>query len=171
MTGEKLPPAASNRHILGQEALRCLALWDYLDNDSARNGVRALNFILDIDQKRTGESMIPARISGKFCCTKCTLALLRTVSVIKSENWENTLESGIQNITSTRDGKGRWRRFPYYYTLLTLTDCATPSAYDEMKYTSFHARKLINRYQDQSDLTSQFRRYILSCVLSESQSP
>jgi hypothetical protein len=170
MTGEKLPPAASNRHILGQEALRALALWNRLDTDNAQNGLHALNCILDINRKRTGEKITPVRFSGQFCCTKCTLALLRTVSAVKSLDWEKTLSGGIQSITATRDGKGRWNRLPYYYTLLTLSNCDVPSAKNELEYASSSALRLISRYQQKTDLASQFRLYLLTTALSTSRS-
>ncbi|MBD3233428.1 MAG: hypothetical protein GF315_06855 [candidate division Zixibacteria bacterium] len=34
-----------------------------------------------------------------------------------------------------RDGEGRWKRFPFYYTLLAINDINLPEAIDEMKYT------------------------------------
>jgi len=43
---------------------------------------------------------------------------------------------GLKALKKRRDGKGRWRNFPFYYTLLSLTEIDIPQPVDEMKYAA-----------------------------------
>jgi hypothetical protein len=52
-----------------------------------------------------------------------------------------------------RDGSKRWRRFPFYYTLLALSEINEGSAIEEMRYAApglermLKRRALGNRYE------------------------
>ncbi len=55
------------------------------------------------------------------------------------------LQNGMTVLKKYRDGTGRWRRFPFYYTLLALTEIDTPSARQEMQYAARVCERVLKR--------------------------
>jgi hypothetical protein len=41
---------------------------------------------------------------------------------------------GVRALRACRDGNGRWRSFPHYYTLLALSGFDYPQVRDELRY-------------------------------------
>jgi len=146
LTGERFSgrPALS-RHILGEEALRTVVLWNRSSDPAA---VKAL---------RGYEKIVNLSVDGTFCCYNCTIAFLRTLTVAKVGNWPETLDKGIDKIRKTRISNGRWHGFPFFYTLLALSEMDVPSAKDELQHASNAAKKLIKKYKQKDDRTSRFR--------------
>ena len=81
------------------------------------------------------------------------------ISVLNA-NSERILAAGIRTLKSLRDGKGRWKRFPFYYTLLILNEIELPAARKEMQYSAQACERLLKR-RTKKDRISQ-RRYILA---------
>ena len=48
---------------------------------------------------------------------------------------DRLLGAGMATPREHRDGKGRWRRFPFHYTLLTLLDLDREEVIAELRYT------------------------------------
>ena len=165
-TGEKLTSPASNKHILGEETLRTLVEWKRRSQPETKRAIKFLDRILDTDETGMGKKIKSARESGWFCCGKCTPAFLRTVNVVKSENWEKTLDQGIFKINSWRTPDGRWHRYPFYFTLFMLAEAESPHARTELIYAQPQAEKLIKRYQNKSDRSSRFRAHVLEASLN-----
>ncbi|MFW6041113.1 MAG: hypothetical protein ACOC85_04685 [Thermoplasmatota archaeon] len=153
ITGEKYDRTGGTDHILGQEALRTLILWGRGEEIETKKALTTLHVLLD--QKEDG---VTPTETGFFCCAKCSVSMLKTVSVVKTESWEKTLKEGILKISKNRDGEGRWKRYPFYYTLLTLSEIQSPEAIDELRYVSKKARSLLKRYKEPKDRESLFRR-------------
>jgi hypothetical protein len=156
-TGERIESAAL-RHILGEEALRTAILWNLRSSHEAKKAVTNFNQLLE-----RGEPC--AKSSGFYCCYKCTPAFLRTLTVVKPEKWEEILEKGVQNIKKERTSDGRWHGFPFFYTLLTLSEISLPSAKAELRHAGKIAQKLLKRYQ-KDDRTSCFRKLGLEAAQS-----
>lgn len=57
-------------------------------------------------------------------------------------NAEARLTEGLRTLKRRRDDSGKWRSFPFYYTLLALCDIDSPLAVEEMK----HAAGVCERY-------------------------
>jgi len=157
-TGERIYSAAL-RHILGEEALRTVIAWNLKASPVVEKAVNSFNQLL----VRGGDHC--AKESGFYCCHKCTPAFLRTLAVVKPDDWDKTLEKGIKNIKSKRLPNGRWHGFPFYYTLLTLSEIETPLARAELKHAGKTAEKLLKQYQN-NDRTSRFRRLGLEAALN-----
>jgi hypothetical protein len=137
-TGERLNTQAGTGHILGEESCRALILLD-----AHATGVREA-------LKRASEGMIgrlresqPA--PGWYCCGRCTSSYWRHLAVGGLENCESELESGMKVLKRHRDGAGRWNRFPFYYTLLALSEIDIESATDEMKYAAAGLERVLRR--------------------------
>lgn len=157
LTGEPIFSAAL-RHILGEEALRTIIVWDYGSLSTVKEARESFIDLL-------GRGDPPAKTSGFFCCHKCTPAFLRTLAVVKPDEWEATLQKGVENIRKKRTPDGRWHGFPFYYTLLTLSEMDIPSAKAELRYAGTIAKKLLNRYQEE-DRTSRFRKIGLEAAMT-----
>jgi hypothetical protein len=156
-TGERIGSAAL-RHILGEEALRMAILWNLRSSGVVKKAVNSFNQLLE-----RGKPC--AKSSGFYCCYRCTPAFLRTLTVVKPDNWKGILEKGIQNIKEERTPDCRWHGFPFFYTLWTLSEIDPPSAKAELKHASKAAQRLLERYQE-DDRISRFRRLGLEAALS-----
>jgi len=106
----------------------------------------------------------PGARSGHYCCYTCTTAFLRTLAVVKPSKWNEILEKGLERIRNKRVLNGRWHGYPFYYTLLTLSEIDTPSAREELKHARKIASKLLKRYK-RDDRVSRFRRLGLEAAL------
>jgi hypothetical protein len=153
-TGEKISSRVGVSHILGQESCRALIL---LNVKSA--GVKlALEKANAGFMERMKKYIMPKE--GTYCCATCSCALWRHLSAGGLENGERILAAGIRTLKSLRDGKGRWKRFPFYYTLLILNEIELPAARKEMQYSARACERLLKR-EMKKDKISQ-RRYILA---------
>lgn len=161
ITGEKFESTGGTDHILGQEALRALMLWGRGEEIETKRALKALYNLLDLEQDYG-----TPRESGYFCCAKCSVSMLKTVSVVKTESWEETVEEGVKKINQNRDEDGRWGKYPFYYTLLALSEIESDAAIDELKYAAEDAEKLLKRYEGKDDRKSIFRKIGLETALS-----
>jgi hypothetical protein len=165
-TGERVPKSASNRHVLGEEALRTSIHWKRRSKPEVKRAILTFERILDANKTGTGEIVPSARETGYFCCSQCNPAFLRSVNVVKSEGWEKTLETGMKRFKAARIDNGRWHRFHFFYTLLMLSELDIPAARRELKYARPAAEKLVSRYENKTDRTSKFRTYAIEAALS-----
>ena len=79
---------------------------------------------------------------GMYCCGLCSVAYWRHVMVGGLDRNEQRLAAGMEALRTHRTDDGRWRRFPFYYTLLALSELDLELALDEMRY----AAPLLERY-------------------------
>lgn len=155
LTGERFPGRnALTRHVLGEEALRAVILWNQKAHPTA---IKALDSF---------KEMMNGHPNGFYCCYNCTPAFLRTLSVLKLNGRDEILEKGIGNLRKARTSNGRWRGFPFYYTLLTLSDMDVPSAKDELRYVGKTAQKLVKKYENKDDRASRFRAIGLEAAIN-----
>ena len=154
LTGERKSTGAATRHILGEEALRTAIAWKLGSSLAVEEALKGFNEILEAGGR-----------SGSYCCYACTIAFLRTLAVVKPDGWDQILEKGIRRIKEARTANGRWRGFPFYYTLLALSDLETSSARDELIHAGRVAEKLLKRYT-RDDRVSRFRRVGLEDALN-----
>ncbi|UCG45650.1 MAG: hypothetical protein JSV58_02415 [Candidatus Bathyarchaeota archaeon] len=157
LTGEAVFSAAL-RHILGEEALRTVIAWNL---ESSSTVAKAKENFSNLFEK-AGDP--PAKTTGFFCCHQCTPAFMRTLTLVKPQGWEVTLEKSLENIRLKRTSDGRWRSFPFYYTLFTLSGIDMPSAKAELRHASTAAKKVIGRYLGQKRIP-RFRRIGLKASL------
>ena len=154
LTGERVSSVAATKHILSEEALRTMIVWSQESSGAVKRVLKGFNLFIE----RGGKS-------GNYCCYNCTVAFLRTLAVVKPNGWDQILERGLNGIRKARTDDGRWHGFPFYYTLLTLSEMDTPSARAELKYASKTAERLIERYRG-DDRTSRFRKLALEATLN-----
>ena len=153
LTGERMRSDAGTRHILDEEALRTVIVWKLGSSSAAKQALRGFNNLLEAGAK-----------GGSWCCYMCTTAFLRTLAVAKPKKWDRILEEGLSKIKKARTPDGRWHGFPFYYTLLTLSEIDTPSAKAELRHAGKVAERLLKRYS-KHDRVSRFRRLGLEAAL------
>jgi hypothetical protein len=76
------------------------------------------------------------RNPGLYCCGKCTVGLWRNVLAGGLDRREERLRRGASHLRSMRDGKHQWRKFPFWYTVLALSEMDNAEARTELKYAA-----------------------------------
>ena len=155
-TGERIRSGAATGHILGEEASRALILLDVRDDRVAR----ALNCATEGMMGR----LVRSRTPGMYCCGPCSVSLWRHLVVGGLEEPEKRLRDGMRSLKAHRDGEGKWRRFPFYYTLLALAEVQLPSALVEMKYAAPVAERLLKRCVLKDDYAKRRRDLLMRVV-------
>lgn len=57
----------------------------------------------------------------------------------------NRLSSGVRILKEHRLGDSKWRRFPFFYTLLALYETGGEIALDELQYAAPRLERLLRR--------------------------
>ncbi len=141
-TGDYLNSKASIGHILGEESIRALYLLKVNDSktiDALSKATSGINTILKRNYKAGNYA------EGTFCCGKCTVALWRNLSAEGVRKNKKYFESGFRYLKSMRDEKGRYKRFPFFYTMLALSDIDLPQSKEEIRYASEVLRRFARR--------------------------
>jgi hypothetical protein len=155
LTGEQYPRRGLlARHILGEEALRAVVLWNRRSHPAAMKALEGF------------EEMMNSHPGGFYCCYNCAPAFLKTLSVVNLNNSDEILDKGIGNIKKARVSNGRWRGFPFYYTLLVLSEMDASSAKAELRYAGKTAQKLIKKYENKVDRASRFKTIGLKAAVN-----
>src|SRR5262245_11111183 len=129
-TGERIA-SASARHILGEEASRALR----------QLRVRDANVSHAVERADEGLRRCLARAAedprytnpGLYCCGKCSVGLWRNLLAGGLDRQEERLRRGALHLRSMRDGEHQWRRFPFWYTVLALTEMDSAEARAELQ--------------------------------------
>jgi len=154
-TGEKLTTRFAATEITGQEACRAMLLLAPANAEvraalkQANQGLRHACFVNDCSQ---GE------------CAHAAVSFGRYLAVGGFRDTDYWIEKLIPRIRAQRDGKGRWQGFPFYFTLLALTEIDHPAAKEELAYALPACKRLLNRSQPE-DKYGQRRTEILRRVL------
>jgi hypothetical protein len=74
---------------------------------------------------------------GKYCCGKCSVGLWRNLLAGGLDRREERLRKGVAGfLRPHRAGEGTWRVFPFWYTVLALSEMDVPEARAELKYVA-----------------------------------
>ena len=136
-TGEKMASMAGTSHILGEEACRAMILVDARNKAAGQALLDATKGMIDrLDQSQA---------LGFYCCASCSASLWRHLAVGGLNKQEQRLRHGIKYLSGLRDGNGRWRVFPFYYTLLALSEIDLPPAIKELRYAAPACERALKR--------------------------
>jgi hypothetical protein len=136
-TGERVT-SASARHILGEEACRALLLLKSDDATATAALDRATVWITERVEKAAADA--PRNSLGAYCCGKCTVGLWRNILAGGLDRHDLRLRLGLSKLRSMRDGQEGWRAFPFWYTVLALTEMDRADARGELRYASARIR-------------------------------
>jgi hypothetical protein len=133
-TGERVT-SASARHILGEEACRVLRLLRVRDPSIQAALERANDGLMN---RLTRAALDPRNSNpGKYCCGKCSVGLWRNLLAGSLDRHEERLRKGVgELLREHRAGEGKWRVFPFWYTVLALVEIDLPEARAELKYAA-----------------------------------
>ena len=169
-TGEKTSSGAGCAHILGEEACRALLLLE-VSSLEVREALETATQGMSrrLRKSRRGDTNARREWGGMYCCAKCTCALWRHLtagglSEIDPEKW---LAAGVKSLARHRREDGRWRRFPFWYAMLALTDMDFPAATDEMRHGAARCEKLLQRRPREQDVHDRRRRELAGRVLAQ----
>jgi len=161
-TGEMLRSRGGTAHILGEEACRALILLD-VSSAGVHMALEQANLGM---MNRLRQSEVSGYTRGMYCCGTCTCSLWRHLVVGGLGHAERRLKAGMKALKQHRDGKGKWRRFPFYYTLLALSEIDLSSAIEEMRYASRACERFL-KHSYRKDKVSQRRRQLVERILEK----
>jgi hypothetical protein len=151
-TGEKLRTKGAVRHVLTHETTRLLRI---LAPEDA--GVREALALV-------AERVAGACYAADFCvigeCAHAAVAFMRALAAGGHPDAENRLERHLRVLERRRDGKGRWRGFPFYYTILTLLEIDLPAADNALRYAGPACGRVARRRTGLEEMTARRREII-----------
>jgi len=160
-TGEPIRSRVAIAHILGEEACRALLLLDVPDAavkealDGATHGM-----LQRLRQAETGND-----VTGMYCCGTCSPAYWRHVAAGGLDRNEARLTAAMRILKSHRAGEGRWRRFPFFYTLLALAGMDSKPALEEMRYAAPAVERYLKRSPSKGKYSAR-RRTVCDRILA-----
>ena len=143
-TGERATNASA-RHIAGQEACRALRLLNAKSASACEALATASQALANCvgpaaptdpkpdDGKKHGWW---AYRGGTYCCGACSVGFWRHLLSGGYDQHETRLERGLRCLRSCRKGDGKWRAYPFWYTLLALVEMPCDAAVAEIRYTA-----------------------------------
>ncbi len=138
-TGDKLTTGASKSHILGEEVIRALIKMNIINSALAKSQ-EIMNCIISSSEERTGKSDL-----GYFCCGSCSAAYYRTLAVGGLEKSEERLASAMETLERHRTGTGRWKNYPFFYTVLALTEIDLELSRAELEYAAVSLERTLKK--------------------------
>jgi len=152
-TGEKIKSSVGRRHMLGEEASRVLNKLG-INNESVKTVLR------EADEGILQQIKSIASPDGYYCCKTCSCSLWLNVSAGGLNNDYHILKGGLEFLKHHREDHGRWKGFPYYYTLYVLNEIGPELALEEMQFAARSIEKWIKR-KSQAEDKATIRRYAL----------
>ena len=157
-TGEKITTRAGRSHVIAQETNRMLEIIEKELGSS-------------IEAKEISEERLAKRIfeneqsialpTGDYCCGTCSVSLWRCLESGGYPQYAKALENGIHTLARFREEKGGWRRYPFYYTLLSLTGIAKRDAVEEIRVHASTIKKRTKLLANKTDMFSMRRHEVL----------
>ena len=161
-TGERIA-SASARHILGEEASRALRLLRVRDRRVTRALAAADEGLMRCLARAAEDPR--HRNPGLYCCGKCSVGLWRNLLAGGLDRREERLRRGAVHLRSVRDGERGWRSFPFWYTVLALSEMASSEATAELKYAAPALERVATR-RVSSGVYARRRRLLAARTLS-----
>jgi len=146
-TGETVRSRVGIAHVLGEEACRVLTVLQVNDASVQASLCRAVQGMTT----RLEEAERRGYFTGIFCCGRCSAAYWRNLALNLFPRAEGRLHLGLDGLKQLRRGDGTWRRFPFYYTCLALTEIGPDLARGEMQYAAAHWQRTLPRLSSKDD--------------------
>ena len=148
-------------HVLGEEAVHALLLWDH---QAGWDSERTLGIIENrFRWKAVNDG---AERLGHFCCLRCSVARWRALALGKPKGWEDSIADGLKMLAGQKvKENGRWERYPFYYTLLTLSEIPMDEVHTERARVAVAADRALSRL-NREDQVTRFRRRALEWAVS-----
>jgi hypothetical protein len=161
-TGEPVRSGAAISHILGEECCRLLLELDLKDRQVQAALARAEAGMLE---RLNPPERLLARPAGFYCCGICTVSFWRHLAAGGLDRPGPRFSDGLRVLARQRTGSGRWRCFPFFYTLLALTEIDTPAARAELRKAAPAAERSLRALRGTGRFTGR-RRVVLERALA-----
>jgi hypothetical protein len=152
-TGEPVRSRVGIAHQLGEEGCRILTALQVKD----RIIQAALSRAVQGMTARLAEADQRGYDTGVYCCGSCSAGYWRNLALHLFPRAEERLRKGLRQLKQLRRGDGTWRRFPFYYTSLALTEIGADLAKAEMRYAAARWRRILPRLAAAEDTIAQRR--------------
>lgn len=155
-TGERLL-CASMRHIMAEEACRVMIKLTEITgskNPALEKSTKEFTKMLN-DYRSYGKP------EGTFCCGPCTIGLWRHLNTGGLKMHRKSLPEGILALHGSRDESGKWGRYPFYYTLLALSEIEDEAAIKEINYAMPACERALKRLDNRSKFSKRKRELLL----------
>jgi hypothetical protein len=166
-TGEAVVSEAGTAHLLSEEACRVLYRLGVMDLPEVSIALQTARRAL---WRRLQTSQPEGIWAGVYCCGMCSVALWRHLGASGHAEDQRRLDHGLFELKRHRDEKGRWKRFPYHYTLLALSELDSTAVHDEVKYALpgiERALRRVERSDPEAETELERRRRIVMGRLLE----
>ncbi len=155
-TGERLYTLLAARHTLLIDSARLLSLLGVKTGSVTR--------ALELASQK-----MEARCYAGFCavgeCRHLTVAFMRYLIASAPPGGGHRLNTFFHRLVAHRDGQGKWGSFPFYYTLLMLSESELPQAAEQRLYAAPTCAALLERpWKD--DPISRRRKTILERTIN-----
>jgi len=163
-TGEPITSRAGRAHVIAQETTRMLRI---IANKTGKPIAASGLSEAKLSERIFNHPRSIARETGHYCCGTCSVAFWRTLNAggfpLESElvNTQN-----LQTLRRHRDPKGGWKRFPFYYTLLFLSETASALAKEEIIQQLQGCRNRLRSLSHKQDPYSQRRIELLNRIIA-----
>lgn len=155
-TGERLL-CASMRHIMAEESARVVLQLSQI----AGSKPETLNKTNERFYMMLKASEDAGKPLGTFCCAACTIGLWRYLNAGGLPKYQEHLSNGLMSLHSSRDESGKWGRFPFYYTLLALSEIDDPLATKEINYALPGCERALKRLKPESKFSKRKQELLL----------
>jgi len=148
-TGEKLQTHLAAKNILAVESARALVL-SGSDSEDVRSSIALV------------ETWAENQCFSEFCATgECRHSSIGFIRYLNALEKTERLEHMVTKLSKFRDGKGGWKGFPYFFTLLALTEIDSPLVDDELEYALEFTEKRFKRNRSEEPFTSRRNEILL----------
>jgi hypothetical protein len=139
-TGRKVGSGGGARHVIGEEACRVLRLLEVHDDGVGGALERATAYM-------AAQIKGDALARGMFCCGRCTPSVWRHILVggLAEGPAADFMHAGLRTLKKYRLETGKWRFFPFHYTLLALSEMDLPAAVAEMRHAAPACERVLER--------------------------
>lgn len=155
-TGERLL-CASMRHIMAEEAARVVLQLSKITG-AKPDSLKKTN---EWFYRMLRASETAGKPLGTFCCGQCTVGLWRHLNAGGLPEYQKHISSGLMSLHSNRDEAGKWGRFPFYYTLLALSEIDDPLATKEINYALPACERALKRLDNRSKFSKRKKELLL----------
>ena len=134
-TGEPLRTKLSTWNVLTAEAARLLILFGGSD-DRVREALDRASSWLDVS----------CFVASDCVVGECAHSFVSHLGFLSAaEAGPAVLVRRLSVVREQRDGSGRWHRFPFYYTVLTLSEIPGEAAKSELRYAVSACERVLSR--------------------------
>lgn len=158
-TGERLL-CASMRHIMAEESARVLMQLSEITGKKPDTLGKTDEWFYKM-LKASEEAGKPL---GTFCCGQCTIGLWRYINAGGLPKYRDNVPLGIMSLHSNRDETGKWGRFPFYYTLLALSEIDDTMAVKEINYAMPACERALKRMNKENMFSRRKRDLLLKIM-------